>query len=197
MRTSPLRLAAPTSRRLELHSTTWHWGQEEIVNADGVRGIGQQALAGTAFLVGIGQADPQKDPAVFDDPLKVTRMAGHEPKRQRVIQASCARTDPISKAVGERTGGAADKLAVLGECQLLNGHRFLRRRKDRPPSEDALEGKAVEAVENRATKVQIVKRVAQLVPRVERTDGETKVGRHGQGIVHVKVGARSQEKTSL
>jgi hypothetical protein len=82
------------------------------MNADGVRAVGKKALVGPTLVVGIGQSYPQEDLAVLDCALKVTSMAGQEPKRQSVLQASCAPTEPISKAVGERTGRAAEKVAV-------------------------------------------------------------------------------------
>ena len=143
-------------------------GREEVMNADGVRAVGKKTLVGPTLVVGIAQSDPQEDLAVFDYALKVTRMAGQEPGRQSVLQASCAQTEPISKAVGERTGRAAEKLAVVRECQLLNDHRLLRRRDGRPSSEDAADGETVQAIENLPTKAQVVERVGAIAARTRK-----------------------------
>jgi hypothetical protein len=163
------------------------------MNADGVRARGKKTLVGPTLVVGIGQSDPQKDFAVFDYALEVPSMAGQEPRRQSVPKASCARTEPISKALGERTGRAAEKFAVVGECQLLNDHKLLRPHDDELSSEDAPDGETVEAVENQATKAQVVERVAQLLPGVESTDRKAEVGPVSQNLVHLKMGTTSQE----
>jgi hypothetical protein len=134
------------------------------MNADEARAGGKKALVGTTLVVGIGQSDPQENLAPLYRFLQITCVSGHEPRGQSVFQAPRTRTEAIDKAVCERTGRTAKKLGVIGKRQLLNDHRLLWRCHDRPPSKDALEGKAAAAVEKQPTRAQISERMAQLLP---------------------------------
>jgi hypothetical protein len=173
-------------------STAWSQGYDEVMHADGTRAVGQEALAGTTLIVCVRHPDPLQNLPGFNHVLEIGSMPGHEPKRQGVFQASCARMDPVGNAVGKRTGRAADKLAVVGECQLLDRRRPQGRRDDRSPSEDAQKGETVETIEDKAPTLPVADRPAQLWPCVERADSEAKVWPLSQGIARLKGKAKSQ-----
>jgi hypothetical protein len=57
------------------------------VNANRIRAVGQETLVGTALIVSISQPDPEKDLAILNGLLEVSRMSGDEPKAQGVLEA--------------------------------------------------------------------------------------------------------------
>jgi hypothetical protein len=138
-------------------------------------------LAGTTFVVGIGQSNPQKNLIALNRLLEVSRMSGQQPMAESIFQARRARSEPFGKTVGERPQRTADQLAIVWKYKLLNTHRLLERWDNGLFRKEALQSKTIEAGECEAAKMQVMQPIAQLLPRVERADRETKVGEFGQG----------------
>jgi hypothetical protein len=59
----------------------------KVVNANRIRAVGEEAVAGTTLILGIGQPDPEKDAATLNGLVEVGCMSGNEPKAQGILQA--------------------------------------------------------------------------------------------------------------
>jgi hypothetical protein len=91
------------------------------VDANRIGTLGEQALIG-ALLVGVVEnLHPDNDLAAFNDLLEVRGVPWDQPPAERGLQGLVAGLEAIRKAVGDRTGGAADQLGVARKGKFARG----------------------------------------------------------------------------
>ena len=160
--------------------------RNEIVNADGVRAIGEKTLISIALILRTRQPDPELDLSLIHDLLEVRGMTGHKPLAECVLQAPRVRAEPMKQAVVQDTGCSAKRLAVVRKYELGDAHRRPRMSKQPFPTEHTREGERMEAVGRQPTTTQIVQATAQLQLGIEAANGKTEIGLFSQGVARVE-----------
>lgn len=159
---------------------------DEVVNTDRVRAPGEQAPVGAALALAVEQLDPQNDPALLHRVLELGGMPRDQPMGKSGLQSRGAGPQPRRKALSDRAGGTADPMHIARKRQVLGGRRRGRHHDGGRVGKHTLQAEATERFASQAFLAQVLKRVAQAIPRVEHGDSEPQLGFvWGQAIVHV------------
>ena len=87
-------------------------GADQVVDADGARASGQQALVGPAFIVIVEQLYPKHDLAVLDGVLQMRGMSRDQPMAEGSFQRLRSLVSRPARRSAMGPGRATDQLGV-------------------------------------------------------------------------------------